>query len=62
MNSKQARHLVKGDVLAGSGFVVDMNAYRGVRTPAGKVVIVGYYPGSPVKAHVWNASTKVSTL
>jgi hypothetical protein len=57
-----ARHLRAGMVLAGSGFTVTHNAYSGVRTPKGKVVVEGFYPGSPVKAHVWNASTTLAVV
>ena len=55
-----ARHLRTGMVLVGSGFTVTHNAYAGVRTPKGKVVIEGYYPGQAPRIHVWNASTTLT--
>lgn len=58
--STTARFLDAGDILVGSGFVVTRTAYRGVRTPSGKVRVEGHYPGSPVKAYEWNASTRVT--
>lgn len=62
-NSKTAaRNLRAGMVLAGSGFTVTHNAWSGVRTPKGKVIVEGFYPGSPVKSHVWNASTTLSVV
>jgi hypothetical protein len=57
-----ARHLRAGDVIAGSGFVVTHNAYALTRTPKGRVVIEGYYPGSPVKAYEWSANTRVPVV
>lgn len=60
--SKTARTLRAGDVLAGSGFTVTHNAWAGVRTPKGKVVVEGFYPGSPVKAHTFTASTIVPVV
>jgi len=57
-----ARHLRTGMVLVGSGFTVTHNAWSGVRTPKGKVIVEGFYPGSPVKAHVWNASTTLTVV
>lgn len=63
-NNKQTsvRHLNAGDVLAGSGFIVARRPWAGVRTPKGRMIVEGNYPGSPVKAHVWNASTTVSVV
>jgi hypothetical protein len=57
-----ARNLRAGMVLAGSGFTVTHNAWAGVRTPKGRVVVEGFYPGSPVKSHVWNASTTLAVV
>lgn len=59
MNKVTARHLTEGMVCAGSGFTVTHNAWRGVRTPRGKVIVEGYYPNKPVKRHEWNANTTV---
>lgn len=57
--TKSAKSLRAGDVLACSGFTVTHNAWSGVRTPKGKVVVEGFYPGSPVRAHKWSAHTVV---
>lgn len=57
----QVRHLVPGDILV-SGFVVMSKPVRLSKTPAGKVVVRGHYPGSPIKDHVWNPSTTVNVL
>lgn len=46
-------------VLAGSGFVVTENAYAGVRTRRGYVIVTGFYPGGAVRAREWNANTRV---
>lgn len=54
-----ARFLLAGDVLAGSGFVVESKACRGLRTPSGKVEVVGHYPGSPTKVYMFNGSTRM---
>jgi hypothetical protein len=62
MNKVAAKDLYEGAVLIGSGFVVTANAWRGVRTPKGKVYVEGYYPGQEETLHVWNASTVVSVL
>jgi hypothetical protein len=63
MNKRVAvRQLVQGDTLLGSGFVVTRTPWAGVRTPKGKMVVEGHYPGSPVRAHEWNANTVVTTL
>ena len=55
-----ARNLQANDVLAGSGFVVSLNPWVGVRTPSGKVNVEGRYPRSLVERHVWNANTTVT--
>ena len=62
IKSTTVRHLTTGDVLAGSGFTVTRTPWAGVRTPKGRMVVEGFYPGSPNKAHVWNASTTVSVV
>lgn len=54
-----ARHLKRGDVLAGSGFTVTHNAYAGVCTRRGYVIVEGFYPGGAVRAREWNANTRV---
>lgn len=56
------RYLSAGDVLAGSGFTVTQRPYSGVRTPKGRMIVVGFYPGSEPKSYVWNASTRVSVV
>jgi hypothetical protein len=61
-NKTTARNLRTGDVLAGSGFTVTHNAWAGVRTPKGKVIVEGFYPGQAVRQHVWNASTTLSVV
>lgn len=58
----QAQHLEAGMVLAGSGFIVTHDAYKGVRTPAGKVRIEGHYPGDVPSVNEWNARTVVSVV
>lgn len=58
-NITSVRHLHAGDVLAGSGFTVTRTPYTQVRTPKGRLVVEGNYPGKPVKAYEWNASTTV---
>ena len=62
IKNTSVRHLLAGDVLAGSGFTVTRTPYSQVRTPKGRLVVEGNYPGSPVKAHVWNASTTVAVV
>lgn len=55
-----ARFLLAGDVLLGSGFVVESKACRGLRTPKGKVEVTGHYPGSPTKRYEFNGSTTLT--
>lgn len=57
--NKTVRSLLIGDMLVGSGFIVTNNPYRAVRTPAGRMVVEGYYPRGTIKAYEWNASTTV---
>lgn len=57
-----ARNLRAGDVLAGSGFTVTENAYAGVRTRRGYVIVTGFYPGGAIRAREWNANTRVPVL
>lgn len=61
MHTITARHLSRGDVLAGSGFVVD-SAYVGVRTPKGKIWVVGAYPGGALKRYEWNLNTRLTLI
>ena len=58
--STVARWLLAGDVLTGSGFTVTANAFRGVRTPKGKVWVQGHYPGGEVATHEFNANTRMT--
>ena len=64
MNNKMirmtVRDLMPGDVLSGSGFRVKQFPYRGLRTPSGKMVVVGAYPNGEIKAHTWSARTTVT--
>lgn len=56
----KVRDLAAGDVLTGSGFVVTHTPWRGVRTPKGRMIVEGFYPGGTVKRYEWSASTTVS--
>lgn len=58
----QVRFLMAGDVLIGSGFTVTYRAVKGLRTPKGKHEVVGNYPGSPVKCHIFGSYTNVRII
>lgn len=55
-----ARFLLPGDVLIGSGFTVTEKAFRSVRSPKGKVIVTGHYPGKPSGHYEWNGSTTIT--
>jgi hypothetical protein len=58
--STTVRHLMPGDVLAGSGFVVKGRPFKQIGTQRGKVVVVGRYPFQDSDHwNIWNPSTTV---
>ncbi len=61
MITKSVRHLIAGDTLAGSGFVVEAVG-RGLRTPSGRMDVLGHYPNRPTRLYSWNLSTTVEVL
>lgn len=61
IKNTQVRFLRAGDVLV-SGFVVTHNPYRATRTPSGKMVVEGHYPGKEIKRNVWSAGTVVNVV
>lgn len=58
----QAQYLEAGMILADSGFIVTRDAYRDDRTPDGKVIIEGHYPGDVHTMAEWKARLVVSVV
>lgn len=54
------RHIRKGDVLCGSGFVVTHNPYQKVGIASGTLLVEGFYPGGKNRIFLWKASTTVT--